>query len=39
METSNKTDFIDVYILKTLNEIKNSVRKNINLKPKQIPKY
>lgn len=32
METTNKNDFIDVYILKTLNEIKNSVTQNINLK-------
>ena len=35
METTNKNDFIDVYILRTLNEIKNSVRQNINLKPEK----
>ena len=35
METTNKNDFIDVYILKTLNEIKNLVRQNINLKPEK----
>ena len=35
METLNKTDFIDVYILRTLNEIKNSVKQNINLKPEK----
>lgn len=31
METINKSDFIDVYVLKTLNEIKNSVKRNIKL--------
>lgn len=31
METINKTDFIDVYVLKTLNEIKDTVTRNIKL--------
>lgn len=31
MEKTNKSDFIDVYVLKTLNEIKNSVKRNIKL--------
>ena len=35
MDNTEKNDFIDVYVLKTLNEIKNSVRKNINLNIEQ----
>lgn len=35
MEKINKSDFIDVYVVKTLNEIKNSVKRNINLNPEQ----
>lgn len=31
METTNKSAFIDVYVLKTLNEIKNTVKENIKL--------
>lgn len=31
METTNKSDFIDVYVLETLNEIKNTVTRNIKL--------
>lgn len=31
MDTINKNDFIDIYVLKTINEIKNSVTRNINL--------
>lgn len=31
METTNKSDFIDIYVLKTLNEIKNTVKRNIKL--------
>lgn len=31
MENIDRTDFIEVYVLKTLNEIKNSVKWNINL--------
>ncbi len=33
MERTNKNDFIDVYVLRTLNEIKNTVKQNIKLKP------
>lgn len=32
MEITNKNDFIDVYVLGTLNEIKNTVKQNIKLK-------
>lgn len=35
MEKTNKNDFIDVYVLRTLNEIKNSVKQNINLNSEQ----
>lgn len=41
METTNKSDFIDVYVLKTLNEIKKNVKGNIELddeKAKKIDK-
>ena len=31
METTNKNDFIDIYILKTLNEIKGTIKCNIKL--------
>ena len=31
MENNNRNDFIDVYVLKTLNEIKNDVKNNIKL--------
>ena len=31
MVAINKNDFLDVYVLKTLNEIKNKVTNNINL--------
>ena len=31
MENINNGDFIDVYVLKTLNEIKNTVKREINL--------
>ena len=33
MEQTNKNDFINVYVLNTLNEIKNTVKGNIKLKP------
>ncbi len=36
METINKSDFIDVYVLKTLNEIKNSVKRNIKLDDERV---
>ena len=32
MEITNKNDFIDVYVLRTLNKIKNTVKQNIKLK-------
>lgn len=35
MEKINKNDFIDVYVLRTLNEIKNTVKQNIVLQPEQ----
>lgn len=35
MEKANKSDFIDVYVFKTINEIKNSVSRNIKLDPKR----
>jgi hypothetical protein len=35
METINRTDFTEVYVLKTLNEIKSSVKQNIKLNPEQ----
>ena len=35
MEKANKTDFIDIYVLKTLNEIKNTVKRNIKIDPKR----
>ena len=35
MEKANKNDFIDVYVFKTINEIKNSVSRNIKLDPKR----
>ena len=35
MKKANKTDFIDIYILKTLNEIKNIVKRNIKIVPKR----
>ena len=35
MEKANKSDFIDVYVLKTLNEIKNTVKRNIKIDPKR----
>ena len=31
MENTNRNDFIDIYAIKTLNEIKNTVRNNIKL--------
>lgn len=31
METTNKNDFINIYVLKTLNEIKNTIKRNIKL--------
>lgn len=30
MDTLNKDDFINVYVLNTLNEIKTSVKENVN---------
>ncbi len=41
METTNKNDFINIYVLKTLNEIKDMVKSNIKLeseKEKEIDK-
>ena len=35
MEKANKSDFIDVYVLKTLNEIKTKVKEEIFLNPEK----